>query len=229
MRPIIGITSNHNDGENIFSLKEFYISSISEAGGVPLILPPTTEEKLIEDYLQLCNGLLLTGGGDIDPLYWGAFPGDKLGEINPLRDSFEIIISKKALQERKPVLGICRGCQVMNVAAGGSLFQDIVSDMCHMQNIARKYPFHDIFVEKNTRLGEILKSDIIKVNSLHHQAIERPGAGIRISALAADGTVEAIESRRHKFYIGVQWHPESLSDEFSSRLFTALTLISKHS
>jgi putative glutamine amidotransferase len=223
MRPVIGITGNYMVDNNSFSLKDYYVDSISNAGGIAVILPHTDDEGFIEEYLAICQGLLFSGGGDLDPVYWEECPEQGLGEIDPLRDSFELSLARKAFISQKAVLGICRGCQVLNVARGGSLIQDINTSMSHGQKAPRAYPFHDIFIEQNSQLHSIMSSERIRVNSFHHQAIKEPGQGLSITAMAADGTVEAIEGREHPFYLGVQWHPECIRDEFSARLFAALT------
>jgi len=222
MRPFIGITGNYSLEKHCFYLQEYYVSSIKRTGGAAVILPPTMNEDLIEDYLRLCQGLLISGGGDLDPSYWGELPDSRTGEINPLRDGFELSIARKAFLYRKALLGICRGCQVMNVAAGGSLVQDIPGPMSHMQKAPRAHPFHDIFIASGSRLHKIMGKKIIRVNSFHHQAVRQEGDGMIIAAMSAEGTIEAIESREHPFYIGVQWHPECLQNRLSLRLFAAL-------
>jgi len=223
MKPVIGITGNYQSEANSFMLKDFYVTAIVNAGGIAVLLPSTLDETLIEDYYSLCQGLLLSGGGDLDPVYWGELPGLKAGEIDPMRDRFELSLARKALQGRKAIFGICRGCQVLNIAAGGSLVQDINSSMSHMQKAPRPYPFHDIFIEKNSQLRCIIGNDRVRVNSFHHQAVKKTGRGLSITAMAGDGTAEAVESQEHPFYLGVQWHPECMQDEISARLFMAFT------
>lgn len=223
MKPIIGITGSCQPENHTFVYKDYYVSAITDAGGVAVLLPATMDEGLIEDYLGICQGFVFSGGGDLDPVYWGEYPQTRCGEIDPVRDRFEIGLARKAMALPKAVLGICRGCQILNVAAGGSLEQDIISWMGHTQKAPRNHPFHDIFIEKGSRLGAIIGDEHIRVNSFHHQAVKRPGHGMHITALANDGTAEGIESSEYPFYIGVQWHPECLGDESSARLFTALT------
>lgn len=222
MRPIIGITGNFDSNEDSFLLKSYYVESVNRAGGTAMILPPVQDDDILECYISVCQGFLLSGGGDIDPIYWGETPTIGLGEVCPQRDSFELNLTRKAINMKIPILGICRGCQVLNVALGGSIIQDIESDMCHEQNAPRSYPFHGIFIEKQSRLAFIIESESIQVNSFHHQAVDQPGPNVKISACAADGTAEAIEAAEHPFCIGVQWHPECLSDTASRQLFNAL-------
>lgn len=222
MKPLIGITGGVNDDGEYFSLKRFYVESINSAGGLAVILPPVQDDDIINNYISVCQGFILSGGGDINPAYWQKTPEIGLGEVNPLRDFFELSLATKIITAQRPVLGICRGCQVLNVAAGGSIVQNIISDLCHVQNAPRTYPFHAIFIEKHSRLATIIQNESILVNSFHHQAVSQPGSQMQISACAPDGTIEAIENAGYPFCIGVQWHPECLQDMASRRLFSAL-------
>lgn len=221
MKPLVGITGNYILDEGLYCLRDYYATSIYEAGGIPLIVPPLENQEAVNEYLAVCNGWIFSGGGDMDPSYWGNLPIWANGEINPPRDKFEFDLAQRLLAGTKPVLGICRGAQVINVAAGGTLIQDMDTRLCHIQKAPRNYPFHDIFIEKGSRLEQIVKCSQMRVNSFHHQAVDKPGRGIRISARAVDGTIEAIESMRHGFLLGVQWHPECLTDDHTSRLFKA--------
>lgn len=222
MRPIIGVTGNFDEGGETFLLKRYYIDSVYRAGGTALILPPTADEAIIDDYISICRGIVFSGGGDINPSYWGGMPEKGLGEINPLRDLFEIALAKKVMSLEIPALGICRGCQVLNVAAGGSIVQDINSCLNHDQSAPRSALFHAIFIEQGTCLASIIGSKTILVNSFHHQAVGDLGINLKLAACAADGTIEAVEADDHPFFIGVQWHPECLQDTTSLRLFKAL-------
>lgn len=221
MQPIVGITGSNRSGEHSLLFKDYYVRAVQRAGGLAVLLPPTTEESLLNGYIELCQGLLFTGGGDFDPVYWGEEAGPESAEIDPRRDKFELSLAIKAMQRRRPVLGICRGCQLLNVAAGGSLWQDVQSTITHAQKAPRYYPIHAIFIEPGSRLADIMKSTEIRVNSFHHQAVKGLGPGFYITAMAGDGTIEAIESRESYFCIGVQWHPECMRDIYSARLFEA--------
>ena len=227
MRPLIGICSNYSLETEEYCLREYYVESLLRAGGSVILLPPINNEEIIEQYLKLCHGVVFPGGGDIDPYYWGEVPSWELGEINPRRDDFEIKLARKVIARKLPALGICRGCQVLNVAAGGTLLQDIDTPMAHQQKGPRNYPFHDIVIKLDTLLFRILNTNEIRVNSFHHQAVEHPGAGMGISAIAPDGIIEAIESRETPFILGVQWHPECMTDKSSEQLFTALVRAAK--
>jgi putative glutamine amidotransferase len=227
MRSVIGITGNYDGEESSFWVRDYYVRSLETAGATALVLPPTQETDIVNDYLEICDGLLFSGGGDVDPVHWGENARRRLGQINPLRDAFELELARQALTADVPVLGICRGCQVLNVAAGGSLLQDIQSHLLHDQNAPRDYPIHAIVVEKGSLLQKVLHSQEIRVNSFHHQAVKDPGRGFKISAWAPDGVIEAIESSKHRWVLGVQWHPECMPDEFSQRLFGALVKASQ--
>jgi len=229
VKPVIGITGNFNEAEKEYCLRDYYVLSIHKAGGTAIILPPVEEEGIINDYTGICDGFIFSGGGDIDPHYWGELPEKTLGDINPLRDYFELMLAQKAFKHHLPALGICRGCQILNVAKGGSLIQDIHSRMSHQQKAPRSYPFHAIVIKKDTILEGIVKNKSIRVNSFHHQAVKKTGPGMRISACAPDDTIEAIESTEHPFFLGVQWHPECLPDKFSLYLFEALVEAARHS
>lgn len=226
MKPIIGITGNYDYEADFTWLKNDYINAINRAGGTAIILPPVEDEEIINHYINMCNGFLFSGGGDMDPKYWGELPDRRLGEINPIRDNFEYNLLQKILGSSLPVLGICRGCQVLNVAMGGTLYQDINTKLSHNQRAPRDYPFHAIVIEEKTKLFKIIRQSNIRVNSFHHQAVKKLGAGLKISAIAADGIIEAIESENHPFVVGMQWHPECLEDEYADKLFRALV---KHS
>lgn len=220
MRPVIGVIASYEEEEGHFWLRDDYVQVVEKAGGLPIILPVIREE-MIADCLEICSGFLFTGGGDIDPVYWGETPGPDMGRIDPERDRFEMLLARYAHQRGKPVLGICRGCQVLNVAAGGSLFQHISSSLCHQQNAPRNYVIHDIVVMEDSLLIGVLGRQTLRVNSFHHQAVHKTAPGLKASAWAPDGVVEAVESEMHPFWLGVQWHPEALTDQLSDRLFRA--------
>jgi len=227
LRPLIGICSNYNMESGEYCLRDYYVDSLYRAGASAVLLPPVEDLNLLEQYLQVCKGYVFPGGGDVDPFHWGELPGWGLGEINPRRDYFELKLAELIMDRKLPALGICRGCQVLNVAARGSLVQDISSPLRHQQKAPRDYPFHDIVIKPGTLLDKILDEAEIRVNSFHHQAVERPGRGMRISAFAPDGIIEAIESVEAPFILGVQWHPECMRDKASEQLFKALVRAAK--
>lgn len=235
MRPIIGITSDFDlgekkdsihPGEKVYFLKGRYMSAIEDTGGIPMILPITSDEKLIASILKTVQGLLITGSGpDIDPAYYGEKPIMDFDIMSRERASFEMVLTKKAIEKGMPTLGICGGMQLINVALGGSLFQDIPTQvkgtLPHQQRAPKSEPSHSIQIKKNTRLFEIIKKPVIKVNSSHHQAVKGIGDGLRLNALSEDGIVEGVEGDGKSFILGVQWHPEFLykKDEINRRLF----------
>jgi len=221
LRPIVGITGSNQPGNHTLLFKDYYVSAIQRAGGLAILLPPVRDEGGLEQYLDICSAILFTGGGDFDPAWWGEPLSPQCGEIDPQRDRFELSLARRCLRLKRPVLGICRGCQLLNVAAGGSLWQDIQSSQGHIQKAPRDYPIHDIFIEAGSRLADIMRVEQIRVNSFHHQAVKLLGEGFTITALAEDGTVEAIEKRGAEFCMGVQWHPECMRDRYSTRLFAA--------
>jgi putative glutamine amidotransferase len=220
---LVGITCGWRESELKHLLHEEYVRAIYEAGGIPVLIP-TLEPFLVEKYYNLYDGLIFSGGDDLDPYYFGEEPQRGLGEITPRRDSFELALAKLALEREKPVLGICRGIQLLNIAAEGSVHQDLKgqSDLQHSQKAPRWYPTHHIEVEEESRLYQILGTNTLRVNSFHHQAISIVGNRLRAVAWSRDGLVEAVEIRdTSKFIIGVQWHPECShsKDEFSLKLF----------
>ncbi len=211
-KPVIGITGNF--GDKGCELAEGYFRSILEAGGVPFIIPPYEDREALLSTLDQIDGLLLSGGGDLNPLYLGEEPSQALHSINPRRDLPELLLTKLAYDRQIPILGICRGCQVMAVALGGSIYQDIHEAMpnCniikHSQDLPREYASHSVSISKDSILQHIFQTDTLYVNSFHHQAVHEAGPHMRVSAVSADGVVEGIESCENKSIIGVQWHPE---------------------
>jgi putative glutamine amidotransferase len=228
LKPIIGVTSSIKEGKTLTTGMD-NAHSIIKAGGVPLVLPSVTDESVLERLATTLDGLLVTGGGDVDPMLYGEEPHPALGEVCPERDRFELTIIRRFLQIDKPVFGICRGCQVLNVAAQGDMFQDIHAQaehtlLQHYQKSPRGHATHFIEIEDQSLLHGIVQVIRLKVNSFHHQAIRKAGEGFAITARSSDGIVEAIESKQHRFAIGVQWHPENMTrtgDQPSLQLFEA--------
>ena len=209
--PVIGLTGNFRDGD--CTLAEGYYQSILKAGGVPFIIPCYDDTDALINTLDKLDGILLTGGADINPLFLGEEPIQELHGINPRRDRQELLLTRLAADRQIPILGICRGIQTMNAALGGPLYQDIHSQMegtriKHDQNLDRCYASHTVTIEKDTLLHRLFKADTIAVNSFHHQAIKEPAPGFRVCARATDGVIEAMESTEYKSMLGVQWHPE---------------------
>lgn len=209
--PVIGLTGNFQNGT--CTLLEGYFASILKAGGVPFILPPCDDPDTLTDSLDRIDGLLLTGGADINPLYWGEEPVKELHSINPRRDRQELLLTRLAADRQVPILGICRGIQVLNAALGGSLYQDIHVQMegtriKHDQDLDRGFASHTVDLESGSLLHQLFHTDRLPVNSFHHQAVKEPAPGFRVTARAADGVIEGIESTTYHSMLGVQWHPE---------------------
>ena len=209
--PVIGLTGNFQDGNCM--LAEGYYQSILKAGGTPFIIPCYDNTDALINTLEKLDGILLTGGADINPLFFGEEPVKELHGINPRRDRQELLLTRLAADRQIPILGICRGIQTMNAAFGGPLYQDIHSQMegtriKHSQELDRSYASHTVTIEKDTLLHNLFKTDAIAVNSFHHQAVKEAAPGFRVCARATDGVIEAMESTEYKSMLGVQWHPE---------------------
>lgn len=205
-----------------------YISAVEDAGAVPFIIPVSSDLEKTKKLIDLCDGLLFPGGEDIDPSYYGENPHPNLGEIRPEVDEFLFHSLLYALEQRKPALGICKGMQMMVVASGGSLYQDIYSQreeetFLHCQSGRRTYGVHQVQIDKDSRLFQILETEQIATNSMHHQSVRTLGKGLHLSAHTEDGIVEAVESLDGRL-IGVQWHPEEMVPESDAmkRLFKNL-------
>lgn len=234
MKPIIGISTSFltmengiMPGLNRVYVNHDYIKAIEKAGGIPLMLPPIMNEENIESQCDLCDGFIFSGGVDINPIYYGEDPHIKLGTTNSELDRYQLILCKLAVKKNKPFLGICRGHQILNVALGGTLFQDLNSFSCiafnHVQKSKRYETSHKISLKENSILFEIFGKELL-VNSYHHQSVAKLGKDLEIIATSNDNIVEAIQLKNKKFVLGVQWHPEMLltnSDEMLP-LFTKL-------
>lgn len=227
-KPVIVLTGNFADGEA--RLVDRYYKSVAEAGGVPLIMPPLADTSVIINTLDRADALLLTGGGDINPLWVGEEPSPRLKSINRERDGAELATVKLAYNRRMPILGICRGIQVMAAALGGEIDQDMEEArealradnagtkakqpvlIKHDQDADRREPTHTVSIEPDTILYSIYNRQKMAVNSIHHQAVRNTGRRFNPTATAPDGTIEAMESNEYRPVIGVQWHPEWLED-----------------
>lgn len=211
-RPIIGITGNYDTGK--CTLLEGYYRSVLEVGGTPLIIPPCDDTDMMVSLLDRVDALILSGGGDINPLYLGEEPLRELGGINPARDWHELMLVRLAANRQIPILGICRGIQVMTAALGGKLYQDIYREasatLKHSQDTERHVCSHTVRIASGSLLHRILGTEMLPVNSFHHQAVKEAAPGFAATAYSADGIIEAMESTQHKSMLGVQWHPECM-------------------
>jgi putative glutamine amidotransferase len=235
--PVIGVTAdmsaaedggNELDREATHFLPQRYCRALENAGAVPVILPALTPAPALKRVLNLLDGLLISGGNfDIHPSYYGEQPMPGLGALKAARTEFELELAVAALKRDLPVLGLCGGEQAINVVLGGTLYQDIAGQLPragnHQQSEKKATGGHRILVHENTRLRDILRRRIVEVNTSHHQAVKEPGKGLTVNATAEDGVIEGIESTRHRFVMGLQWHPEALAPRFAHqrRIFTA--------
>lgn len=217
MRAVIGITLGDGDRPGYCSMREDYVRSVERSGALPVVLPPVGHEHAPE-LLERVDGLLLSGGVDLDPALYGQPRHARLGRVDRARDEFELALTRRALKLDLPILAICRGQQVLNVATGGTLIQDIPSEvrgaMKHEAGGARTRRSHDVEVAAGSKLAAILGRGPLRVNSFHHQAIEQLGSGLEVTARSpGDGVIEAVEMRDRAFVVAVQWHPESFWSE----------------
>ena len=242
MRPLIGISCSM--GQAIYSmtqdnvpqlqhrLGDSYVKAIVQAGGIPVILPNSTDLSCVEEIAAGLDGFLLSGGGDVDPALFGERATAQLGTVTPRRDDFELALARYVMNETdKPVLGICRGIQVMNVAMGGSLHIDLpdAGKLCHSLTMYPRYvPTHDVAVAEGSRMEKIMNG-ASRVNSFHHQAIDELAEGLAVTARSLpDDVIEAVEIPGDRFVVGVQWHPEELNArEESQALFRAFVEAAK--
>jgi putative glutamine amidotransferase len=207
-----------------------YIQAVIRAGAAPLLLPLLTDRTLLRALYERSDGLLFSGGEDVDPALYGEPLHEQCGPISHERDEMELVLARWAMDDGKPLLAICRGIQVLNVALGGSLYQDIGAQLPG----AGRHPWypdyprnrlsHTVLVTTETRLADILTTTSLPVNSLHHQAIQEVAPGLAVVARAPDGVIEGVEAENHPFAIGVQWHPEDLAADEArhQRLFDIL-------
>lgn len=219
-KPIIGITAAHCDEELKTYPRARYVEAVKQAGGQPIILPPIATAKDAEEIIAVIHGIILTGGGDISPILLGEDPLRGIGDCRPDRDISELLLTQKSLEVELPILGICKGIQVLAVAAGGKIYQDIISQcpesIEHKMKAPRDFPWHEVTLN-NSRLKSFLGEERIGVNSVHHQAVAEVPRGFVINAVAPDGIIEGIEKSGVTFCMGVQWHPEVMAEDKNSQ------------
>jgi putative glutamine amidotransferase len=220
VRPLIGISGFPRVVETstgptlLHTASRYYVESVERAGGVPVVVPVLPPE-LVDDVIGTLGGLLLTGGGDVQPSRYGAKPLGETRGVDPARDAFDIRLLEVAVERDMPVLATCRGMQVLNVALGGSLVQHVpaVTGQDHDHNELWREPVHRVKIEPDSHLAEALGATELEVNSIHHQAVEEAAPGTRAVAWAEDDTIEAIELPASPQVVAVQWHPELLEDQ----------------
>lgn len=212
-RPLIGLTANYTD--NKATIAQNYYNAIIAAGGTPLIIPPTDDTDVLGNIVDTIDALVLSGGADVNPLWMNEQPIKELGGINPTRDSHEIALIQLAYNKQLPILGICRGIQILTIVLGGKVYQDISNIpnvIKHDQQAPQTEPTHTVSISVNSILHDIFKTSNLLVNTIHHQAVSYTGNKLKVVAKAPDGIIEAVESSEGKPILGVQWHPEWLEE-----------------
>ena len=225
MRPVIGITNTTRAG-----FIDNYTNAVAEAGGAPLILPILQDSEALYSVLDRLDGIIFTGGADIDPNRYNEQPIYGLGQVTPARDAHDFALLARCLEHHAfPVLGICRGIQLMNVQAGGSCYQALEKQkpdgIMHslIDQYPLEYPSHNVLLERGSRLHAMYGKERLAVNSFHHQSLKDLGEGLTVTARAEDGVIEAVEREGRRFAVGVQWHPEMMAsrDADAQKLFRA--------
>lgn len=230
MKPLIGITCNYlltdswgfsgeigTIGQDWDLIAGDYIYAVERAGGIPVVIPLLHDPEQAADFVDRLDGLIIGGGNDVNPLLYGERPGSRIGSILPNRDNQDILLARQAtLHSKIPLLGICRGVQILNVAFGGTLYQDLESEN-GLKHQFSTYPrdmyTHSVRIEKDSILYELYGKEQVQVNSFHHQAVRTPGDGMKVCGVSEpDGVIEAIEYKDHPCSFAVQWHPEMLGE-----------------
>jgi|SRR5579872_5389013 len=237
-RPVIGIATQTlpavpGERPSCWVMGRSYIEELRKVGAIPWIIPLVPHDTdTLQQIFDRLDGVFITGGVDVDPSHYGESKSPLCGDTDPDRDAVEIGLLRHALKQNLPILAVCRGIQILNVACGGTLYQDVTSQvpsaMKHdyfptREKPCRKFLAHDIVVKPNSRLGRILGNDVVQVNSMHHQAIKDLAPNLTPTAHAADGIIEAVESTDERYLIAVQWHPEELTESHPgmARLFSS--------
>lgn len=226
MKPIIGLPTSYarDCWTNKYYTREYDIDAIKKNGGIPILLPYTEDEEMIDSYFEIIDGLYLAGGDDVSPLTYGEAPVKNLGVTIKRRDDFEIALFQRARKSKMPVLGICRGFHMINICMGGSIYQDIFSQVEGVyQHVPQGFPdncdpsepVHEIDIFEDSNLADLIGQGKKMVNSIHHQAIKDLGKDLIVSAKSSDGIVEGIEyTGEDQYILGVQWHPEIMNNRF---------------
>jgi putative glutamine amidotransferase len=227
-RPLIGVIASRypraGGNSTLAGIGEQYLLAVEAGGGIPLLIHLTSDAAVLQAHYQHCDGLLFAGGGDVDPAIFGQAPHPKLGTIEPLRDQVELTLARLAIHDRKPVLGICRGIQLLNVALGGTLYQDIPAELPEASDHyasshvpGRAHMAHQIMLEPGSWLAARLGTDQLPGNTFHHQALRDIAPGLLVTGRAPDGVIEAVEGAGPGFVVGVQCHPEDLWERADAR------------
>jgi len=230
-KPLIGISTGYSQGGRA-SVSRAYSDAVMRAGGIPVLLPPVSSSSEAKEVLRRLDGIVFTGGADFSPELYGEEVLNESVSVEPWRDTLDVLYAEAALSIRMPILAICRGEQLMNIVLGGSLYQDlpsqILTDVSHRQKESSVYPSHKIVVDRSSRLYDIMGKDTLMVNSLHHQAVKKPSRKVKVVAVAEDGVIEAYEgTSRSQWLEAVQFHPEQLCREDDSWLAIFKALVKK--
>lgn len=224
-KPLIGLTPGHNtENEDVF-LRPTYLKALTAAGAIPVMLPLESPEDDYDQITEAFDGFLFTGGPDPHPFLFGEETNRQCGMVSSKRDAMELSLLSHVMKSRKPILGICRGIQIINVALGGTIYQDIPSQysssLAHKQPFSYKIPSHTVTLSSSGKLACICGCGSLRVNSMHHQAIKDPAPGLTVCGRASDGLIEAVELSDYPWLIAVQWHPEHLweKDPTAANLF----------
>lgn len=234
MKPVIGITTFEEEIKGYHTINSNYINAVFAAGGIPINIPIINDEEDYDYYINIIDGIIFSGGIDISPLSYGENPLKEIKCISSIRDKYEFGLFKKVYEQKLPVLGICRGSQLMNVYLGGSLYQDINEQVPKALGHSPgpellEEAYHSINLKVGSKLHNIFGKEKIYVNSYHHQAINKLGENLEVIAISEDGIIEAIEATDNRFMVGVQFHPEALIKRYPEflKLFRELIMASK--
>lgn len=229
MKPVIGVTPQYNIENQQIKVEKVYFEAIEQAGGIPILLPLHNKGSELKDLISRLDGVVFTGGPDVNPMYFNEEPLPECGVIILERDKMEIELVSMVIEKKLPVLGICRGIQLLNIALGGDIYQDLAVQyqqnkevrIAHYQKSDRATKTHKVAIEFGTLLSRIIGKDEIWVNSFHHQSVRRLADGLTVAAKSSDGLVEAFTMENYPFFLGIQWHPEDLflSDQNAQRIF----------
>lgn len=226
-KPLIGLTPSHDTDNDDIKMRPTYLRALKAAGGIPVVMPLEASEEELEQLATDLDGFIFTGGPDVHPFVFGEETHMHCGNVSEARDQMEIALLPHVMKRTKPILGICRGIQVLNIALGGNIWQDIPSmtdqivPIAHTQPFSYHLPCHSVFLEEESQLKKIVEKSTLRVNSMHHQAVRNLAPGLTASAYSQDHLIEALEMPGYPFFIGVQWHPEYLweKNEEAFRLF----------